>query len=269
MDLIDFLSVIRRTKWIIISVTVIVTAIVAYQAFTVSDSYEAKSILAVGNFTPAAGGLGGDDLVAASYARLVNTPQVQEEAFGEEGISSSAPMGVSVNTETEEDSPYILIMGSGDDPQATKEAVNQITSALVVRVSELQAEINNNARMLTLDELTVTENELVTEQAKPDADEGRINALQSYRQALIKQSEDLALEVSQGPNLTIVSNAVDSIKKPVTPWRNTIIGFVIGLIGGVVVGFIYDAIRRALAGSTENEARTGFVVKKDILEPSE
>jgi capsular polysaccharide biosynthesis protein len=267
MDLIEVINVFWRSKWIIITVTVIVTIIVAYQSFNSSDSYEAKSILAVGNFTPSAGGLGGDDLIAASYAKLVNTPQVQEKAFGQGGTATA---GVDVVADIEEDTPYILLTGNGDSPQATQDTVNQVATALVARVSELQAEINDNARVLTLDELTTTENELAAEQAKPDADSGRVSALQSYRQALIQQGEDLALQVSRGPNLTIVSSAVESTKKAATPWRDTILGFVVGLAGGIVVGFIYDAIRKALAGS--KGARTGFIVKKDSptgLEPSE
>ncbi len=249
MDLIELLSIIRRSKWIILVVTLIVTSVVAYRAFSAPPRYEAEVIMTVGDFSPSGKSFSDEDIIAASYAELVNTPLVQEKAFGETGVS-----GVSVVPVTEKDSPLLRLTGSGSEPEAVADATNAVATALVDRVSEIQMDMLENSRQRLLGELTRVEGELSGEKAKPQADSNRINALQGYRLSLLKQSEELALQMGEGPNLTVVSAATESHFIPARSLRKTILGLAIGLLGGIVVGFVYQSLKKAIEGGRAERA---------------
>lgn len=248
MELAEMLSVLWRTKWIILVTAVVAASIVAASEFRSESTYEAEALLVVGNLGTTEP-TGREDELAQTYAKLVNTEGVLAEAAAEYGSGATAKNMGAVSSETSEEGTYITLRYTSDDSQEAIDKVNAVARGLVAYVDNAKDENFEGDRKRILNELVDVESELAQLEANPVPDEGRRNALNNVRQTLIRSYEELTVQGLSSNNLTIVNMASSSVKDANHPWRNTIVAFIIGAIIGAAIGFAVDTVRKALRGA--------------------
>lgn len=252
MDLAEMLSVVWRAKWIILLTGVVCASIVALISFQEDPIYSAEAVLVVGN-VGSTSLPGREDELAFSYGELVKTREVQEHAANSGESDRPAEELTGVTAATAEDSPYVILTTTDNSALGAIEKVNAMSKGLVAYVDELKDAGVEADKQRVLDELAQIENEQALIRANPNGDEGRFRALDGVRQGLIRQYEELNLESFTTNKLSVVSLATSASSSNPQPWRNTIIGFFVGCIVGLGLGFAIASVRKALGTGTRRD----------------
>jgi capsular polysaccharide biosynthesis protein len=245
LDLVELLAVLWRSKWIILITAVVAGSVVAYDSFTRQKTYEAESMLVVGNFSSTSLP-GREDELAFSYGQLVGTNEVLEKTAELAGNGSDASEFRGVATETAKDSPYLKLIARDTTALGAIDRVNAVAQGLVAYVDDLKKQNIASDQQMLLQKLTDVENDLSRLRADPNGDAGRIQALEGARQSLLRQYEELNLESSSANRLTIVSGATSATTEATRPLRNTLIALLVGAVVGTALGFATDSVRKSL-----------------------
>lgn len=235
------LSVIWRSKWIIIAAALVASGFVAYDSFTSDTVYQAESVLIVNSLTPT-NTFSNEDKLAASYAELAMTEAVQARARELVDIPGNSS-GITADTKT--DSPFIRISASNKAAERAVNDANAVSEALVTYIDVLQKDGLESKRELLIEQLSDIDSQRQLLASAVPVDQARIEALDSVRESIIRQNAELNAGLVQS-SLVIVDGADTASEVPSHPLRNTIISFVLGAIAGTIIGFAVDAVRKAL-----------------------
>ncbi len=249
MDLVEMLSTLWRTKWIILIVAIVVAGIVGYSTYQKDEIFIANAKLVVGSLgsTSSLGRIGGEDQLAASYSELIQVTDVLQRAVDESGLKmSAAQLRGHVSASTAKGSPYINLQGADLNAQAAIDEVNAVAKGFSVYLADRQKKNVEQSKQEIIRQLTDLTNEQNAIRALPAPDEARLTALNDVRAELLKQFQQIDLDAG-GNKVEIVSMATDASADPTHLWRNTIIGFFIGLLGGIGIGFATESVRNALS----------------------
>ena len=88
-----------------------------------------------------------------------------------------------------------------------------------------------------------------------------------YQDLVGKDQQLRTLELLQGSNAQVVRPADNAVKVQPRPLRNGILGFVVGVMLGVGLAFLRDALDTRIRSSSEIEARLGLPLLGRIPEP--
>lgn len=245
MDLTEMLSILWRSKWIILITALLAAAITGVISFQKQTVYSAEAVLITGN-TGSAGQSVTADKQAATYASLVDIREVLDKSIEVSGIGSSAQaLRADVSASTEKDSPYIILSSVSYSAETAVNEVNAVAQGLTQYVSELQTQAYSDTRQLIVDELTKVQAQQDTARAA-NPNDPRILALEDVRLSLMKQYEQMNIEKVSSDQIKIVSLARESASSPPHNYRDIILAFVIGAVVGIGIGFVTDSIRKAL-----------------------
>jgi len=238
-----------RSKWIILLTATISASVVAYNSFRVQPSYQAEAILVVGNLATGSqlGRLGGEDMLAATYSDLIQTPVVLRKAIEQSGLDKTpAELEALITSETAKESPYFRLQATDYTSEDAIEEANAVAKGLVAYLDELQVEGIKESREKIVAELADIEKEQSNIRTGLAKDDGRLHALDQVKLFLNEQYEESAVQSFSGSKLRIISLADVATANKSNAWRNTIIAFFAGALAGIGLGFAVDSVRKAL-----------------------
>ncbi|MHB1403795.1 MAG: YveK family protein [Thiobacillus sp.] len=180
MDLIEMLSTIWRTKWIILITAVVAGGLVMFNSLRQDATYTANATLVVGSMSPGSsrlGQTGGEDKLALSYADLIRTRVVLDQAVKNGGLNISsdqlsADIG-SVPPPKDAISPYVNLYATTRDPQSAINEVNATAKSLVDYLAGMQSKALQDDQNEIVNQLTQVEAEIAQIQASPTKDPAR------------------------------------------------------------------------------------------------
>ncbi|MHB8160080.1 MAG: YveK family protein [Thermoleophilia bacterium] len=252
MGLTEFLSIIWRSKWIILVTAIAATIFVASETLRQPTKYEAGAVLAVGNLNSgkALGLATGEDRLASTYADLLNIEDVYQRSVEKSDADVTPELLKShVSVSTAKESPYIKLTASDTDAAATVEEVNAVANGLVAYVTEMQDKNLQNGRQAIQQQLTQVESERNKIRAGDPQQQGHLDALTAVRDSLIKQNEQNITDTTYS-RLSVLSLAKTAAMQPPQKMRNILLGLLVGTIAGLAMGFIYDSVVKALNHET-------------------
>lgn len=242
------LSVLWRSKWIIVVAAIVTSSFVAYDSYSKDTLYRAETVLIVSSLTPT-NVFSNEDMLAASYAELAMTEAVRARARqysgGTNGGSNQAYGDSGIAADTKTDSPFIRVSATNRVAEEAINDANSVAAALVGYIDDLQKQSLKSKRELLLEELSQIDEEQKKLLATEPVDHSRVDALASVRDSIIRQNEELNAGLIQS-SLVVVDEAESAAPLPSHPLRNTLISFVLGALTGAIIGFFIDAVRKSL-----------------------
>lgn len=252
MDLVDMMATIWKSKWIILITALVAVALVTFQTLRENVFYKADAMLAVGDL-----GLGhieteftqlDDDRLASDYRELLMTKEVLQKSIDDTGLNMApAQLRSRITANTSKDSPYIKLSAIDTNAESAVSEVNAAANGLTAYITALQIKNSNEGKQNVLTEMARVENEMIAIGNTPvqTRDQGRITALQTARQSLIKEYEGFVLGTNS-QMLNIVSLADGAIASTKHTVRNSLFGLLAGFVAGIAIGFITDSVRKAI-----------------------
>jgi tyrosine-protein kinase len=248
MTLRDYLQVVRRRKWVIALAVVLVPA--AAVAFSLHQqklySASAKVLISSQDLSGQLTGVQATPLPLGAQSALAQTPAVAQRAvnaLGRAGVTASellAESSVSIDTTT-----GIMSMAvTGRDPVEAQRLVNAYARAFTVYRRHLDTAAIRNA-------LTGVDKHLAALASAGDTTSALYASLQTQQQTLQTMS---ALEMSNASVLRSAEGA--SLTQPKTK-RNGVLGLVLGIVLGLGLAFLWEALDTRVRSAEEIAERLG------------
>lgn len=246
MDLAEFLSIIWRSKWIILVTVVVTTSYVAFKSIRESPTYSANATLTVvGTAVGPLGSSSGLDKTAAVYGDLLQIDEVLQSSIDKARINvDPAVLKGQVDTSIEKEKPYLTISVVDKNPGMAVEEANAVSNGLVSYVNDMNKNNQADSSKLLTEQLTQVENSMNKVRNVPDQLD-QLFALNDVKDSIVKQMQQVNVDTIL-TRLNVLSLAKDSTPLPTQKTRNIILSFFVSLVVGVTLGFVYNSAKDAL-----------------------
>lgn len=253
MELSEVIGVIRRWKWLVLPVVVLVTGYTIYSGLQSKPSYNAEATVVSGFSQIAEGGnnsinvVQSGERVGLTYAELITTQPVLESALKKAGLdwNPSTLAGIISVTPVKSTSILKIDVTDTDGDQAVLLA-NSVADAFVDYVKDTAKNGNAASVAAVTDDLNSVEAQLASAKASPAQDQGKINALQDRRDEILKEYQALLDQDIQSGDIMVANPADFAQAGGIQLGQRIAIGFVISLVAGIVLAFIAEAVRKSL-----------------------
>lgn len=254
MNLADFIAVIRKWKWILLPVVIIVTAFSIYNGSRSPSAYTSEASVAIGvsqiaSGTPQGIGLANSaDRIGATYAELVTARPVMEKALVKAGLNwDPGVLSSMVTSAPVKNSTVINIDVIDSEPQRATLLANSVGDAFVDYIQETSKNGTIAGRDLLLSEMTQIDKDLAAAQSpNSGADTALISSLQDRKQTILQQYSTLLEQQMNGGDIRVTSPANFAGKTGMPLTQKVAIGFAISLIVGIFLEFVAEALQNAL-----------------------
>ncbi len=269
METSRYLKILWGRRWVILLTTIAAAAVVALLAFRQDPVYTATTKMRVVPFginAPDYGTFVYFDRLVSTYAELVQSDVITGPAKEQLGIDELPRYSIETIPQTE----LMRLDVTSEDPELAANVANMLTELLVEQNRQIStaglipveqslgdqiAEIERQTQLLTQERarLQVQIPQDTVRIAEIDRELASLQLrytplLQSFNQVQISRS-------AQASSLTIVQRAaVPTEPSSVGPLRTTIIGGVVGLLGGLALAFIVEATNPRLYTNLQIEA---------------
>jgi succinoglycan biosynthesis transport protein ExoP len=273
MELTTYLSIVWRRKWIIV-ISIIVTTIVATVATLLSTpTYVASTTVRVATFGSGAAentrtDINYSQLLMSTYSRILTSGSVRGEIQQELGLETFPQLTAELVPNTE----LMRINAEATNPESAQQIANKAAEILIAKSQELYSGGGQTAQeilkaqidqiKLELDDARIEYDNLLAD--SPD-DVASISAA-SQSIALKEKTYTTLLEQYEivRVNEALRANAVSVVEpafQPRTPAKprheiNIALGAIVGLLGGIVLAFIFDNFDTTLYSSRQIEGVT-------------
>lgn len=253
MELSEVIGVIRRWKWLVLPVVVLVTGYVIYSGLQSKTSYSAEATVVSGFSQIAEGGnnsinvVQSGERVGLTYAELVTTQPVLQSALNKAGLDWDPGTLGGMITVTPVKSTSVLRIGVTDtDSDQAVLLANSVANAFVDYVKDTAKNGNAASVAAVTDGLNSVEAKLAAAKASPAPDQGKINALLDRRDEILKQYQGLLDQSIQSGDIMVANPADVAQAGGIRLGERIAIGFTISLVAGIVLAFIAEGVRKAL-----------------------
>lgn len=257
METARYFKVLRERKWVIVLVTLMTAAVVLVLNLLSTPTYTATVKLRVAPFATNAPDYGSFvyfDRLASTYSELVNSDVVMNEALEVLNLEELPDYSVTTIPQTE----LLRLDVVSTDPVFAQSVANTLATILVEKNRELFSGALSDIQDTigeSMTELQAQIDDLVSERAILETqiprDNARIAELTSqitsrqrqYDLLLSNSNQALVSQANLANALTIVqlASAPDE-PSSTSPTRMTVLASVIGLLGGVALAFILEAV---------------------------
>jgi Mrp family chromosome partitioning ATPase len=265
MTLNDYLSVLARRKWVVIQALLIVPLTAVLIALRQDAVYSASSevFLSRQDIGSQLLGLTNSNLYtdperfAQTQADLGRSPELAERVVKAAHVDESAgALLVSSDISPKANADILVFAVRNHDPDA---AVN-LANAYAEQFTGFRRELDTGALRTTLTKINERLDAL--RKAGKTSDDKEFSSLLDTAQQL------RTLENLQGGNTRVVRNAAGAAKVEPKPKRNALIGVFAGLILGVSLAFLAEALDKRVRTADEVEAELGLPLLARIPPPS-
>jgi polysaccharide biosynthesis transport protein len=260
----DYLRVLRRRKWIILTAVIVVPAVAVAMSMRQQPLYQSTAEVLLTNKDISAGltGVSGNsvfqtsDRVAQTQADLATTPTVARRALAAAGIDDMTP--------------YQLLGSVSVQPRADADLLDfTVTSPTPTRAETLATAF---AR-----EFTIYKNQLDTAGVRKTLAEAssRLRTLESqggkettdYLSLLDKVQELRTLQALQTSNSFLVQPARGAAQIQPRPFRAGLLGFLVGLVLGLGLAFLREALDTRVRTAEEVSEALGLTLLARLPTP--
>jgi capsular exopolysaccharide synthesis family protein len=277
MDLKFYLSILWGNKWIIITTLVITLIVVTIGTMLITPIYSASATLRVA--TASISSISYTDYVYSdrlmnTYTKIATSRPVLDELASKLNLQKLPEVKVSAISSTE----LLQIVVKSPDPMVAQSAANTLAEILIAQSQSLYTGGEKSTTEILSEQLTNAEGEL--NQARlvyenlvaktPDDTEGIANAnlivdlkQKTYESILSEYESARVLEAVRANTITIIEPAVLPLK-PSQPNKimNIGLGFIVGLIGGIGLVFLFENLNPRLYTLDQIEK----ITELDIIE---
>ncbi len=251
----DYVSVIRRQKWVVLAAVVLVPALALVMSFRQQKLYEAKAqvLLSQQDLAASLTGTQGSpalqqsDRIAATDAKLVRVSPVLQ------GVLKAVPV------------PGLTVSGLRSHSHVSADPVSNILTFSVTQQGGTLAKrlATEYARQFTayqrqLDSLPIQRALRTVESRLSQLPEGGGTQRALYESLVNKEQQLRAMEALGSANTFVVQEADGAAKVQPEPARSGALGLALGLLIGIGLAFLVEALDRRVRGHEEIEERLGL-----------
>lgn len=270
MELQNYLVILWRRKWLVVLITLLVTAAAAVYSYVATPIYASATTLRVTTVGSSMIGITYPDInlsdrLMNTYAQIATGDNVLGEVITRLNLTEAPILNVELVPGTE----LIRIRAETTDPELA-----QRTASLAAELLIVQSRKTYTSNGLTTSELLQRQ----LEQIEKELEEARIQfdqlpgttddnpARASARQSIQLKEQSYAVLLDQYErirlNEALVANAVTVIEPAFLPQApakprikvNIVLGMIVGLLGGFAVAFLFDNLDTKLYTSSQIES---------------
>lgn len=253
MDLVDFVNVLRKWKWLLIAVAVIIAAAISATGLRSVKQYTAESSVIVGLNEIAQGNANGislaqsGDRIATTYSELVKSPEVMKDALQKAGLNwRQETLEAKITTSVVKDTSVMTIDVTDSDAKTAETLSNDTAQAFTDYINNINKQASDQNMSTLTQELTDTENQIKAASGASQPDQGKIGALQDRRDVILKDMESTLDLYTNASNVKVLATADTSAPVGVQASQRIELGLIIGLVAGIVAAFIAEGVNKAV-----------------------
>lgn len=262
MDLAEFIAIIRKWKWLVLPVVILVTGYTLVIGLQNPKSYSSESSIVFGLSQLAnSSGTGisivsAGDRISATYGEMITSEPVLSTAITKAGIDGSIDsLSGRISSSQPKNTNVILIDVVDSDPNRAIVLSNAVAESFVDYIQQVGNDYINSSREVVSTELASIENDLnnLTNQGVK-SDDGRVKALLDRRDGAQRKYTTLLDQMVSTGDIRIADSARTAQQVGTTTLSRTGIGFVLSLLVGIVLAFVAEAVFKALRPEEHPEA---------------
>ena len=251
MDLAEFFGVIRKWKWLVIPIVVVVTGFTFFTSARSQPSYSSETTVMIGLAQISSQSTGGISLAQSgerfslTYAELVTAQPVLEGALKEAGLEwQPAALRGMISTNTPKNTSVLQITVRDTDPQRAEKLANAVANSFISYIQAASKENVETTRAIITNELKDTEQQLSAAQSSGARTE-QINALQDRLDAIKKEYTSLLDDQTHSGDLRVAKPAEAGQIVGIRPFQIVVISFFISILAGMAFAFVAEGVSRA------------------------
>lgn len=261
----DYLFVARRRRWIILQAVVLVPAAAVAFSLTQQKLYKASSevLLSRQNLASALTGTPDPtasqqaDRIAETQAQLARVPEVARRVLEKHVADGMTPAGFLAASSVSARQNADLLTLSVTDPSPAR--AQALASAYAQAYTEYRRELDTAALQRARKDVEATLKQLERSGAKGGA---------LYASLTDKDQQLRTLEALQTSNAFVVRSADRGVQVQPKPVRNGILGFALGLVLGLGLAFLWEALDTRVRSAEDIAHRLGLPFLGRLPAPS-
>ena len=254
MDFADFLSVIRKWKFLIIVVVLAVTGYVLVTTSRSKDKFTATvnvipGLSQITNSSPMGINIEqAGDRISATYAQLATTQAVLENALSNAKVNMQpAQLRGEISTSQPANTPIISIEVTDYNPNRAQTLANAVGDALVQYAKDSAKQGDDAAKTALTNELSDIEKQYsVVKPGGSNPDANLAQALADRRDSVLKNYDTILTQQTVSADIEVAGHAdtYGVIGNQAT--QKTLIALIVSFAIGVALAFIIEGIRKAI-----------------------
>ena len=258
-----YLRVLRRRMWVIVPTLILIQLGVIFFTLRQSKLYEASAEVLLSRQSLAATLTNTQDPIASQDAQrvaqtqadLARVPRVAERVIKATGIPiTPGQLLAASSVSPKREADLLVFTVSDDDPDVAARLASAYARAFTNYRRELDTVAYRGARRGLEARLATL------------ADEGR-RGTALYADLVEREQELRTLEALQIGNTYVVRPAGAAVQVRPTPRRNAILGLALGLVVGIGLGFLREALDTRVRSAEEVSERLGLPLLARVPEP--
>jgi capsular exopolysaccharide synthesis family protein len=262
-DLTEFLRIIRRRGWIAVLAVVLIPAGAVYYSAKQTKLYQSDAtvLLSRQNLAATISGIPDysfyDPSVAQTQAELAKSPEVAGQTLRAAGIRDLTAQQLLGETQVipQKDTDLLtFIVTDGSASRAMRLATEYARQYTLYRRDIDTASIKG-----ALQDVSDRLGQLVAQGKSGSA---------AYKDLVLRQQQLQTLEALQTSNASLVRKATGAVQVQPRPFRNGFVGLALGLIVGIGLALLWEALDTRVRSAEDIEHRLGLPLLARLSEPS-
>lgn len=254
MELADFIGVIWKWKYLVLVIMLVLTGYVLVTSSRSKEMYSATVSVVPGlsQITNASSvGINieqAGDRISATYAQLVTTQAVLQDALGKANLNwQPDQLRSEISTSQPLNTPIIEITVTDSEPGRAQTLANAVGDGLVEYAQEVTISGDDAAKSIITNELADIEKQYTAALPggkNPNADTAQ--ALVDRRNTVLKDYDSLLAQQASSSDIRVTGTADTYNVIPRKTAQYTLIALIISLAVGIAMAFVLEGIRKAL-----------------------
>lgn len=260
----DYLAVLRRRKWLVLLAVVVVPAVAVALSLLQTPKYQASAevLLSRQNLAALVNSVAeqsdGNDAarIAQTQADLAQAPAVARRTIETAGIKNMTPQQfLEVSSVSAKSDADVLVFTVGNRyPSLAKRLATLYASSYIAYRNELDTAALTRARREVLDRIRALESSG--------------DSTSALHASLVDKEQQLAtMEALQTSNASLIKPAQSATKTQPRPARNAALGLALGVLLGIGLAFLRDALDTHVRSADAISRRLGLPILAQIPQP--